>query len=75
MRVTSSHSGVHFVAFWIHFGVIFSYFGYMKMTLGQFESSLESFQVTSGIRGSAFGKHSFSKGIFNDFIKNVFVFQ
>jgi len=59
MRVTSSHSGVQFVAFWIHFGVIFGYFGYMKMTLGQFESSLESFQVTSGIRGSAFGKHSF----------------
>ena len=75
MRMPLSHSGWHFVTLGVQFGVTFDYFGYMKMTLGQFESRLESFSSYFGYMRARFLKTLISPTDFNDFIKKLFVFQ
>ena len=74
-EVTSSHSRWHFVIPWVYFVVIFGYFGYMKTTSSQYESKLESISSYLGYTSVRFQKTVIFPTDFNEFIKDVFVFQ
>ena len=75
MGVTSNHSKLHFVILWVLFDETFGYFGYMKMTSSQYESRLESFSSYFGYTRVRFQKTFIFPTDFNEFIKDVFVFQ